>query len=320
MRTMISALTAIVITALTSIPLSAQTFSGLVTETGAGIVARPLKGATVRLSPINREVYTNSSGAFAFTNLPVGTYTYQVTVSAPGHTTVTETLVISGNTVRNYNLVINGEPQLHTITGTVAESGATIGTRPLAGALVHLLGSTYSARTDVNGRFTLASVPTGTYTVEVSAAGHRTEHRQIRVTANMSVSFTLPLLDGSTPAPSGRHTLSGTVLQDGPGIDPRALAGATVRLMPGNYTATTDGAGRFTLSGIPSGSYTMQVKAAGHRPLNRRVSIAANRSIDLTLQMNSSRRVDRDDDDDDDDDSRKKNGKGKKGKGKRGRD
>lgn len=78
---------------------------------------------------------------------------------------------------------------------------------------------------------------------------------------------------GKVSARSNSHEMAG-----------RPVAGAKVRLGPGNYTATTDANGRFRIAGIPRGSYTMHIKAREHSSMTRYVVVNENEvQNDLTL-------------------------------------
>jgi hypothetical protein len=64
----------------------------------------------------------------------------------------------------------------------------------------------------------------------------------------------------------------------------KPVAGAKVRMGPGNYTATTDANGNFKITGVPRGSYTMHIKAKEHSSMTRYVIVNQNEEQnDLTL-------------------------------------
>lgn len=73
---------------------------------------------------------------------------------------------------------IPARAQTGTITGTVV--GARSG-EALPAVNVGLVGTPLGAATDDDGRFTIADVPVGTYTVRASLVGYLTAERQIRV-------------------------------------------------------------------------------------------------------------------------------------------
>ena len=83
--------------------------------------------------------------------------------------------------------------------------------------------------------------------------------------------------------PEGRFTLSGTV------TDVRkaglAIPGATVQLVDGAPTSTTDSLGRYRLSGVPGGTVEVSVSApAGYRGLAAtETEVRSDATLDLTL-------------------------------------
>lgn len=56
----------------------------------------------------------------------------------------------------------------------------------------------------------------------------------------------------------------------------KPVVGARIRLAPGNYAATTDRNGRFTITGVPRGSFTMHIKAKEHSSTTRVVVVNEN--------------------------------------------
>jgi outer membrane receptor protein involved in Fe transport len=67
--------------------------------------------------------------------------------------------------------------------------------RPIAGAEIALQSASFSrtARSDANGEFTIADVPEGVYTIDVSAAGFRTARQQLTVSAAKNPVLHFPL-------------------------------------------------------------------------------------------------------------------------------
>jgi len=72
-------------------------------------------------------------------------------------------------------------------------------------------------------------------------------------------------------AQEGNGTVSGRVM----GPDRSALQGARVELQPKGLTAVSDSQGQFTISDMPSGSYTLTVSYIGFAPFSTPVSVTA---------------------------------------------
>ncbi len=102
--------------------------------------------------------------------------------------------------------------------------------------------------------------------------------------------FSLPLLTtfalvGTAAAQTGTGVLTGTV------TDPQgaALQGVRVTLHPGTHTALTDAAGHFTVLGVASGQYTLDMNYAGFSSQSKPVSITAGQILtsDTSLRVAS---------------------------------
>lgn len=130
------------------------------------------------------------------------------------------------------------------ISGVVTEAGT--GT-PVGGARVRL-DTGRSAVTGPDGAFELR-LPAGTYTVEVSQFGYEP----------LAVDGIVVTGDGYTTVdpqliPNPRGQITGTVTYGPTGS---TVPGASVRVLdvPLDFTATTDGKGRYTIEGVPAGDY-----------------------------------------------------------------
>lgn len=77
-------------------------------------------------------------------------------------------------------------------------------------------------------------------------------------------------------------TLSGLVLTD---VGEKPIANAEVRLSGSTRAARSDSAGRFELSGLPTGMQRFEVRAIGFQPLRQSVVIPAGRSMEADLLL-----------------------------------
>ena len=68
-------------------------------------------------------------------------------------------------------------------------------------------------------------------------------------------------------------TINGRITTDG-----RALADISVKLEPGGQTVTTDATGRYALSNLAPGKYTLTITGGGFVPQTREVEISAGRT------------------------------------------
>jgi hypothetical protein len=273
--------------------LQAQTYSvrGTIQEFGSTIGTRPLAGATVMLSPGGISAVTDASGAYVLAAVPRGVYTLRV--SAPAHQSLDTRITVNGDMVLNYVLQVH-EVVLVTMSGTVTESG-DFGTRALGGATVQLMPGNHTALTDASGHYAISNIPSGKYTLSVSAAGHQSTSKSVTLRANTTMNINLKVRSSSSGSGSDSRDLGG-VIRDASG---RGIAGVSIRLTPGNYQATTGSDGRFTLANVPDGRYMMHIRASGYHAINRKVTVGADRTIDFSL---GTARVDADDDRNRDDD------------------
>ena len=73
--------------------------------------------------------------------------------------------------------------QTGTVTGTVTDAASG---QPIGDAAVSLAGTAVSGTTDLAGRYRLADVPVGEYTVRVRVAGYGTREQEVTVAAGSS--------------------------------------------------------------------------------------------------------------------------------------
>lgn len=115
--------------------------------------------------------------------------TLAVPVSALSHQPASGTLVVAASRQTGTTFVVRAAAG-QTVSGTVSGSDSGF----LTGARVTLEGKTrHEATTDADGRFTLTSVPSGTYALKVMAPGHVPMENRMEV-GDVSVSVDIVLL------------------------------------------------------------------------------------------------------------------------------
>src|SRR5215831_13157172 len=122
----------------------------------------PIAGATVTANPLGASTTTDATGHYS---LLIPTGDYQVTAHALGYNDLTQpaTVTDGGDTVLDFALTAAPSDPLD---GTVRDSGGN----PIENATVTILGTPIQpATTDVNGHYSFASVPDGTYNVKAQA-------------------------------------------------------------------------------------------------------------------------------------------------------
>jgi hypothetical protein len=173
--------------------------SGGSTVTGRAVNAsgQPQSGATVSLLPATKAAHrqaietttTDVNGNFTLTNVSAGSYTISVSDTEPSGTvdTVLVTVTVPAGTSINLTVDIsstNSPPpgsSTGTVFGTVTDSTGSV----LAGASVSMTSQddntlpVLKATTDVTGKFTFQTVPTGMWLVSVQGKHITSTSRQL---------------------------------------------------------------------------------------------------------------------------------------------
>lgn len=92
-----------------------------------------------------------------------------------------------------------------TIRGSIADS---VSKKPLVGANVFLLGTAIGAATNIEGEYSITSIPEGSYTVKVSYLGYRTKQIEIIIqnnkTTQLDESLSMDVLEGEEVVVTGQ--------------------------------------------------------------------------------------------------------------------
>ncbi len=253
--------------------------SGKVTELDG---VTPIVGATVKAELVGDEqgnpipppkgiptVYTTTTkanGTYRLEGLPNGTY--NVTASAPRHTSVTRTGVVvrPGQETTDVDFQLPGEPG--TIAGQVVDAQTNQG---IAGALVEVISETTtiaSATTDAQGNFTIPNIPVGVYTVQATAPNYKPASvTGVQVQTAATTRVTLALSRAQPGSISGRVTrtdgtpVGGVIVEV---VQPATGEVVASGITDAQFTVVAGYSRNYLITNVPLGTYTVRVKAPGY--------------------------------------------------------
>jgi hypothetical protein len=251
-------------------PQTTGTVQGVVLDAASGLA---VAGATVTVldgATVLGVTFTDANGNYSI-EVPAGSG-YTVRVTSAGYDTRDQNGVgVTVNAATPLDLDIDAQPgpaATGTIQGVVRNFDTNAG---IVGATISVYdGATLldTTTTDANGNFSLLVAAGLDYVVEVSAPGFITaSYNGVDVLQDETTILESVLAIADTY--SGNGTVAGTVTNSLTGT---GLAGVTVNLRAGLNsqtgavvtTGTTNGAGEYSIAGVPTGYYTAELSAAGY--------------------------------------------------------
>jgi hypothetical protein len=236
------------------------TVAGTVTDSLTG---NAIAGATVSYTDASTQ--TNISGSYSLGQAPLGSY--QVTATAPGYTSQSQTVTVSPatTTTRGFSLT----PLAGSVSGFVTDAASG---SPVSGATVSYSGG--QATTDSSGAYSFTGITEGTYDVSASASGYTAQTLTVTVGPGQAASKNFAL------APTGVGTVSGVVTD---AVTGSPVAGATVSYLGGS--TTTDSGGLYTLASLPDGNTTVTATHAGYTDQSAVVVITTGSTIEQDFAL-----------------------------------
>jgi hypothetical protein len=290
-------LTASAVLVLLAGPVAAQSVSGILRD--SLLTGGPLPNATLSLDGSPKTAKTDLYGRFTFDSVPPGTYALSFRhpafeaagVAAPKWrlevpaTGLANLLLATPSADARYGRACPGAPRAANagyFVGTVRDAATDSG---LAGAVVNVMWTQISAskatgvitsrrtaraQSNAHGQFVVCRVPndaeltvwaskdsTTTGLIALELAGRSLAARQLAIGTKRLVASAAP---ADSSAVLGR--LDGVVKS----IDGEPIADARVYVRGSRAIGRTSPSGAFSLSGVPSGTQTLQVVALGYEP------------------------------------------------------
>jgi len=206
--------------------------------------AAPIPGATIRIADTTLSAQSGADGSYSLSGVPAGAASVQVV--ADGYRPEQKSMELGDGSNRLDFSLTGGEG----VGGTVVYLGDGEPV-PVEGATVSVRGTTLSARTDAQGRFSLEGISPGPAVLIGSAEGFQEARVDCDVRSDSEIRIGL----------HGDASVRGRVLSAATG---QPLPGADVRVVGSPIRTKTDAGGQFEASEVRSGNTTVGVSHAGY--------------------------------------------------------
>jgi outer membrane protein OmpA-like peptidoglycan-associated protein len=225
-----------------------------------------IAGANVRLG--GRVVQTGADGAFRLQDVQAGQVALKAdaTMFEPASAGVTLARTATAKVTILLQPITYG-----TVNGVVLDAASG---QPIAGAAVNLADAALTS--DGGGRFGLAKVDAGKVRVAASATGYTPGATTAGLKAGDTIQVTVTL------EPITIGTITGIITDAATG---RPVAGAQV--LAGGQMVETDAQGRFSLSEIPAGAVSVEVRDADYGNASGTGQLGRGGTLDMAIALSA---------------------------------
>ncbi len=234
----------------------------------------PLEDVEVTVEEIPWRIDTDADGAYRFAGLSPASYT--LNYRKRWYETATKegvTVQVGATSYENVRLVY--APPSATVRGEVTDASDA----PLLDVRVTIEQTGATATTDTRGRYIIADIEAGSYSLRFEKSGYTTVTRGISLTPGQSGYFTIEM--ARSAAATG--VISGTV--ETPDGEP--VRETVVRLTERDRSVSTDANGAFHFNYVEPGTVTVVVVVDEERydALEETVAVVAGGTETLTLRL-----------------------------------
>ncbi|MEK8015420.1 MAG: carboxypeptidase regulatory-like domain-containing protein, partial [Candidatus Parabeggiatoa sp.] len=208
----------------------------------------PIKGVIVKVG--DQTTTTDDSGKWEITDLSKDDYT---AVASKKLFTFTSPKVTLGDNLRT-EVKIMVSPQIteyYAVHGTITDTDGNV----LAGVTVQIGDKT--AVTDADGKWEITDLLKGDYAIVASKEGYLSASKEVKLEENDDFKTEVTITLSKQVVVPINYTVYGTITD----VDGNAVAGVTVQV--GDNTAVTDADGKWEITGLSEGSYSVIASKEG---------------------------------------------------------
>jgi hypothetical protein len=265
-----------------SLTKSGANVVGVVSSGGKGLanVGLTLSDQTDTFKTLSESV--TPVGGFDFGQVPPGHYVLSATDF--GYTTQSASVSVGAGETQTVDLTLpfvgQSSVKTATVTGSVVNefTGA-----PLATVPIDLDGKPTGAVTNGNGVYTLAGVTPGLHQVTALGASKGFADAGVQVSVAEGATVTAPIIALPSLATLTGIVLSAATGQPVPNPTVKLLQGGAALGTPVTYTSTSSGT--YKITGIPAGSYVLEVTATGYDPSETSVSVGPGETLTQNVSL-----------------------------------
>jgi len=268
--------------ALRALAVSQQPYADLGYVRGrilAGDSGLPLEGVLAELNgSASASVTTGPDGVFEFANLPLGTYS--LNLSKSGYGALTANLVMDTPRSIDYgdlSMVPLANPTTGSVIGKITDA---VTGDPIAEAAVGIQGTSLETLSNSDGQYQITGVAPGSITVTVVKSGYLSVAGSAQLNAGQTLIFSPELYTTG----SALILVSG-VVSAADGGEP--LEGAEVVITQGAaiFGAVTDVQGAYSISGLEPGEFQITVGLAGYQSVFGSGALQSGAHIDFSPSL-----------------------------------
>lgn len=237
------------------------------------MTGNPIPGAAVSVeSPVHLSVTTDTHGRFLLRGVNTD-WQWKVTVAKAGYQT--RALYVRKETDSLLcGLVPQDQPLM--LTGRVVDEKTG---KPLRGSFVSVVGTALGATTDSSGRYEISNLSPSDSIVRAERAGYAFQQFPVRIAggATAEVNFQLKPRPGNDVA-AGPGKITGRITDE---KSKEPVVGVNVIVVGTTRGAVSDVDGRYTILGVPLGSYAVRASLLGYEARTGSVNITRNETSKL---------------------------------------
>jgi hypothetical protein len=259
--------------------VSTGTVRGQITNSVNG---EPLAGVEIVFTGSDKKsTYTDDDGRFQIEGVTPGDIEFTASVSGYQSASGEVTVIVNTISTINISLLSVGQSASSTldINGNVVDATTL---RPLQGAQVEILSSTYSFIADDNGSFEFTGVPAGTIDVEVTHAGYLSKQYIITAPNGGSVALgSVGLVQDNSSATVGAVT---GIVTDAVSGNP--LQGVEISLSGSDSQVTySDVTGQFNMPSVTPGNVAVSASMTDYHTSVAAGVVVAGGLLDVTMEL-----------------------------------